>query len=160
MYFENFSDGDRLWAYGFAVRLAPAQAETVKEELTRFCKNWQVHGKPLNAAFELIDDQFAFLATDGKASGCSIDSSVALFKDIKLKHGFDAIDPNLIFFRSKRGVEAVSRPEFQVLVAAGEITDETPVFNLTITTVGELRNGAFELPFKESWHARAFKQLV
>ena len=160
MHFKGFSDDARLWAYGFAVRLAPDQAETVRTELTKFCDSWQVHGKPVDGSFELIDDQFALLAAADDVSGCSIDSSVAVFKDIKLKHGLDALDANLIFFRSKRGVEAVSRPEFQVLVAAGEIFDDTPVFNLTLRTVGEFNKGLFELPFKESWQAKAFKEMV
>jgi hypothetical protein len=36
------------------------------------------------------------------------------------------------------------------------VTPSTPVFDNTITTVGELREGAWERPAAESWHGRAF----
>ena len=154
--FENFSDRARLWAYGFEVRLTPAQRDVVEEALRRFVENWQVHGKPVKGDFIILENQIALLVTDDDVSGCSIDSSVAVFKEINMTHGWNALNQNLVFFRSKRGIEAVSRPEFQVLVAAGEITDDTKVFDFTCTTLGQLRTGGFERPFSESWHAAAF----
>jgi len=160
VYFKDYSDESHLWAYGFAARLTAAQANTLRNELANFCENWKVHGKLLKGTFELFDDQFVLLATDGDISGCSIDSSVALFKNIKLSHGLDALDPNLMFYRGKRGIEAVSRIDFKTLVAEGEISDKTPVFNLSVSNVGDLRKGFFERPFEQSWHAKAFKQLA
>ncbi len=154
--FETFSNDARIWVYGFDVRLSPAQYNIVKEHLDAFCANWQVHGKPVRGAWHIIENQITLLVTDDDVSGCSIDSSVAVFKSLKMTHGLNALDQNLIFFRSKRGIEAVSRPEFQVLVAAGEVTDQTVVFDFTCGTLGDLRDGKFERPFKESWHAKAF----
>ncbi len=154
--FENFSDGARLWAYGFEVRLTPAQRDVVEAALRRFISEWQVHGKPVKGDFIILENQIVLLVTDDDVSGCSIDSSVAVFKQINMEHGWNALNPNLVFFRSKRGIEAVSRPEFQVLVAAGEIKDDTKVLDFTCTTLGQLRQGGFERPFAESWHAAAF----
>jgi len=154
--FDAFSDNARMWAYGFDVRLNPNQFQIVKEHLDAFCQNWQVHGKPVRGAWEMIENQIVMLVTDDDVSGCSIDSSVAVFKELKMTYGLNALDPNLVFFRSKRGIEAVSRPEFQVLVAAGEIDDDTIVFDMTCIRLGDARQGKFERPFKESWHANAF----
>ena len=163
MIFENSPETSRVWVYGFSLLLSPEQKEIVQAKLDVFKSNWQYHGKPVNGDYEIIDNQFVILTTNDTISGCSIDSSVSMFKELKLVDGLDALDLNLIFFRSERGVEAVSRPEFQVLVSAGEIGDETKVFDLSIETVADIHNGLFELNFKNSWHGKAFKnsnQLV
>jgi len=157
MIFENSPDSSRVWVYGFSLLLSPEQKETVKAKLDQFKSTWQYHGKPVNGDYEIVDNQFVILTTNDTISGCSIDSSVSVFKELKLIDGLDALDLNLIFFRSKRGIEAVSRPEFQVLVSAGEITDDTKVFNLSIETVSDIQNGLFEIDFIKSWHGQAFK---
>jgi hypothetical protein len=156
MIFENSPKSSKVWAYGFGIMLSPEQKEIVKTKLEEFKSNWQYHGKPVNGDFEIVDNQFVLLTTNDTISGCSIDSSVAVFKELKLTYGLDALDQNLIFFRSKRGIEAVSRPEFQVLVSAGEINDNTKVFNLMVSSVADIHDGKFELEFRESWHSKAF----
>ncbi len=157
MIFENYSEKTPLWVYGFNILLSAEHKEVVQSRLEEFISNWQYHGKAVKGDFEIIENQFVLITTNDSISGCSIDSSVAVFKELKLTFGLDALDQNLIFFRSKRGIEAVSRPEFNVLVTAGEILDNTKVFNLSISTVGDFHNGQFELDFKNSWHSRAFK---
>jgi hypothetical protein len=37
-----------------------------------------------------------------------------------------------------------------------EVGEETMVFDNTARTVGALRAGEWERPFRESWHAKAF----
>ncbi|NOG43662.1 MAG: ABC transporter ATPase [Calditrichaeota bacterium] len=157
MVLESSPGTSRVWVYGFNLLLSPEQKAIVQSKLEEFKSGWQYHGKAVNGDFEIIHDQFVLLTTNDSISGCSIDSSVAVFKELKLIHGLDALDQNLIFFRSKRGVEAVSRPEFQVLVTAGEINENTKVFNLSVSSINEVREGKFEVNFKNSWHSQAFK---
>jgi len=42
------------------------------------------------------------------------------------------------------------------LVASGTVSQETVVFDNTLTTVGAVRDGRWELPAADSWHGRAF----
>ena len=51
-------------------------------------------------------------------------------------------------------VHAVSRADFQELVAAGQVDANTPVFDGTVQFIGDLRRGGFETTFAKSWHAR------
>jgi hypothetical protein len=53
-------------------------------------------------------------------------------------------------------VRAVERPEFRRLAQAGEVSEDTVVFDNTVATVGDLRAGRWEKPFRDAWHARAF----
>jgi hypothetical protein len=158
MILENSPDSSRVWVYGFINKLSPHQKEIVILKLEEFKSNWQYHGKPVSGDYEILEDRFVFLTTNDGISGCSIDSSVALFKDLKLQHALDALDQNLIFFRAKDGIEAVSRADFQAKVSDGEILDDTQVFNLTITTIADIRKGQFELDFTRSWHNQAFRR--
>ena len=160
MILENSPREAKVWVYGFKEILNPQNKELVQTKLDSFILNWQYHGKPVNGDFEIVDDHFVILTTNDSISGCSIDSSVALFKELKNNHSLDALDQNLIFYRSSEGVNAVKRHEFQVLVSMDKITDSTKVFNLSVTSVGDVHNGDFELDFIESWHSQAFKRNI
>ncbi|MNR22684.1 hypothetical protein D3C85_1396530 [compost metagenome] len=58
-------------------------------------------------------------------------------------------------YKSTSGVAVVNRSGFERLLAAGEIDDNTLVFDNTITYEHQLDN-AWVVPFKESWHKRLF----
>ena len=53
-------------------------------------------------------------------------------------------------------MQGVPRPDFRRLAQAGEVGEETVVFDNTIGSVGDVRAGRWERPFRESWHARSF----
>ena len=44
---------------------------------------------------------------------------------------------------------------FEKLIAEGKVTDHTVVFNNMVTTLAEL-NVNWEVPMKDSWHAKVF----
>ena len=64
----------------------------------------------------------------------------------------------IVFFRDAEGqIRHLPRRAFREEVSAGRITADTPVFDLSITTLGELRDGRFERPAGTAWHATAFR---
>jgi hypothetical protein len=71
--------------------------------------------------------------------------------------GVSMLDSSLVFYRDSAGaVQAGTRAEFRKRVEAGDIDAETPVFDNTIRSVGDIRDGGWEKPMAESWHGRAF----
>ena len=70
--------------------------------------------------------------------------------------GVALVDHAPILFRREDAVERVSRDEFAQLVADGEVGLETTVFNNTLTQVGQVRDGQWEVAVSKSWHAQAF----
>jgi hypothetical protein len=72
------------------------------------------------------------------------------------KLGIDLVANSPVFYRGDSGIRRVTREEFTESLQAGIVDPDTIVFDNTIQSVSELRNGRWELPAKESWHARAF----
>ena len=157
MAFENLPDESRIWIYGFDRPLESDQYRIVKERLDRFKNEWLYHGNSVTGDYDIIENQFVIIATNEAISGCSIDSSVAVFKEFKYELDLDALNQNLVYFRDNTKIRTVSRAEFQELVNNGQVNEDTIVFNLLINHLGSLKRGNFETAFKNSWHCKAFK---
>ncbi len=158
MNFENLSDDAQIWIYGFDRSVSEMEKSFITTELKIFTEQWKSHGKPVNGQFKILHDRFAVLAIprEDYISGCSVDSSVRIFKNIKETLHVEALDVNLVFYLKNGEIKAAIRFEFQNLIDQGEIDSNTIVFDTTIQTLGELRSGKFERPLSESWHADYF----
>lgn len=159
--FTQLPDDARLWAYGLDRELTDAEIGKVTQILDAFMANWASHQAPVDGSYKLVDARFVVMAgqcADG-VSGCSTDSSVHAVREIEAALDINAFDRSLVFFRNGGGsVVAVARSDFQELVTNGHVTDETIVFDTTITSVADFRGGRLETTFAKSWHAKAFKR--
>jgi len=157
--FAQMPDDARLWVYALDRAIAPDEMESVNDFLAAFVGQWQSHGVPVAGSYEVFEARFLLITgycTDN-ISGCSTDASVRVVKDIEKAHGFNAFDRTLVFFRDAGGkVIGVKRGDFQELVNQGHAGPGTVVFDTTVETVGDLREGKFETTFELSWHGRAF----
>jgi len=158
MDFKSFTDDARIWIYGFDRTLSEHEKIIADELLNKFVRDWKSHGSPVRAQYALTCNRFAILAVSAEdvISGCSIDSSIKIFKDLKEKLGVNALDVNLVFYRTGQEIRSTNRLEFQNMIDRGAIGQETMVFDTTIQTLGDLRSGKFERPLSTSWHARVF----
>lgn len=157
--FAGFPDEAKLWVYPLSRPLSEDDRRRAASRLDAFLREWNSHGAPVHGGYEIVEDRFILIAgwVDGGVGGCSTDSMMRVMKTLRQEDGIDGFDRSLVFFRdSKQRVQAVSRADFQALVAAGQVDGDTTVFDATITFVGDLRRGAFETTFSKSWHARAF----
>ena len=128
-------------------------------EVDAFLTGWASHREAVAAAREWRYDRFLLVAADEnvtRLSGCSVDKLVRLMKTLGEEMAAGLVDPDGVYFRAGGGIERLARADFARLVESGAVSDETTVFNNTVTRLGELRSGRWELPFRESWHARAF----
>ena len=162
MDFQNFSvfgDDSQLWVYPFREPLTEPTSRLVEQTLNEFLPGWASHGTAVRGRFLIYADRFLLLTGDCPAgiSGCAIDSSVGNLKVLRDQHGLDGLDRSLILFRDTEGrILAEHFSDFQKLTSCGRILPNTPVFDTTITTLGELRAGGLEKPFQDSWHAARF----
>ena len=157
--FPKFSDSARIWCYGFSHTLTAEQRGIVERKLTEFLSTWNSHGTSVNGDGMVIYNTFVMLAVDpfDSVSGCSIDSSVRMLKDLKHLHQLDALNQALIHYREASQILSAVREDFQSLIQSGKLGLKTTVFNNTITNLGEVRGGDWEVPLRDSWHARAFQ---
>src|SRR5690606_23394309 len=123
-----------------------------------FTSQWKAHGKALAAKAEIRYNRFVVIMVDDSVApptGCSIDKSVHLLKEIESELGITLFDRMQVAYRDNEDIKAVPRTEFERLVATGEVTDETVVFNNLVASYSELET-KWEVPLRESWHAKVF----
>jgi len=150
----------RLWIFAASRPLAPDESAALLSRVDRFVEGWLAHGHPVVGARDWRHDRFLLIGADERAtgvSGCSIDSLFRVFKELEGQFGAGLLDRSGVWFRDGAGeIRSVSRPEFRALAASGEVTTDTVVFDNTLTTVGELNGGRWEVPVRDAWHAQAF----
>jgi hypothetical protein len=157
--FSQLPDTARLWIFPADRPLAPEEARLLAAAIEEGLAAWAAHGSPVTWGYELADDQFLLLGVDESTtalSGCSIDGAIRQMRDLEARIGVSFLDSGRIFFREEGAVRVLPRTAFRERVRSGAITGETPVLDPVLGRVSEWRQGRFELPFAESWHARAF----
>jgi len=156
--FESLSPNARAWVFGSSV---PLITESSRKQLLavvdEHLSQWRAHGVPLVCSREFRDDRFLVVAVDESAtgaSGCSIDGLFRTLQSLQSSLGTTLVGGGPLFYRDGEGaVACVDRAGFADAVAAGGITADTPVFDLTVANVADWR-GSFEKPAAKSWHAR------
>jgi hypothetical protein len=158
--FPSLPDEARVWVFASPVPLSAGAATEVLRRVDDFLSEWHAHGHAVAGSRELLHDRFLLIAADEEAtgvSGCSIDSLFRVLKQVEMELGISMLDSSLVFYRDASGlVEAVDRAEFRKRVGGGDVTENTLVFDNTIRTIRDIRNGGWEKPMAESWHGRAF----
>jgi hypothetical protein len=153
---ENLPDTARAWVFGADRDLADAKNDLLLQEVDAFLSQWRAHGFPLTAGRDWRHQRFLTVAVDQStagASGCSIDGLFRSLKALEPKLGASLVTGGLVFYRDADGkIQSVDRERFTALGAQGKIQPDTPVFDPTVTTLGEWR-ARFELEAGQSWHA-------
>jgi hypothetical protein len=157
--FDALPADARLWIFAAERDLTPHERDHLLGAVDVFLDRWQAHAHPLTSARELRHDRFLLIAVDeaaAGASGCSIDALVRDIKRVESTLGLALVDHGPVLFRDGDTIARVPRDEFSALARAGSVTPQTVVFNNTLTRVGDVRAGRWEVPASQSWHAAAF----
>jgi hypothetical protein len=158
----QISENSRVWIYQSNRSLSSAEETNIQQKLDDFTSQWLAHGSQLTARAEIRYQRFIILMVDeamAGATGCSIDKSVNMMKEIEKQFDITLFDRFNIAYRTETGIDSCGRNEFEKLLASGEINENTIVFNNLVQTAGEL-NTKWEVPLKDSWHARVFSDLI
>lgn len=154
----HISENSRVWIYQSSREFTPEEQVEIQETLNQFTAQWLAHGASLAAKGELRYGRFLILVVDeaqAGATGCSIDQSVRLMKELEKRYNVDLFDRFNIAYRDNGTIKVVDRNAFESLLANGTVTEDTIVFNNLAATWKELES-RWEIPMKESWHAQVF----
>ncbi|MDZ7779543.1 MAG: hypothetical protein U5R14_06335 [Gemmatimonadota bacterium] len=157
--FETLPDHGRLWVFPASRSLSGSEREQLLNEVDAFLETWAAHGRPLKASRELRDDRFLVVGVDVDAaspSGCSIDALVNGLEELAERFGITLTDHAPVRYRDDGEIRQVSRPEFRSLAKNGRIGPDVRVFDTTLTTIAQLRQGGLEGRAADTWHGRAF----
>ena len=162
--FTELPDDARVWVYGADRRLTADETTALRGDLIRFLDQWTAHGAQLRAAVDIMEQRFIAIAADeasASASGCSIDAMGRYLAQIERGLSVSLLDGTRVFYRSADGeVTACDRPTFRQRVRDGRITESTRVFDLTIGTLAELREGRLERALADSWHRKLVAEVL
>ena len=163
--FSQLSDSARLWIYGCERAFSETETKTLTDQLNAFMEQWTAHKRELTTAWELRYNQFILIGVDEHrmtASGCSIDSLVRSLREFEKHIASVIIGTNSkIFYRNEhQTIHCLERSEFKALVERDIVNEDTIVFNNTLQTLHELRQGKWEVPMKASWHSEVFGRAL
>lgn len=156
---DDLPDTARLWIFGADRRPGPREAARVRDRARRFVERWTAHREELAAGVDWRRDRFLLVAVDESrvaASGCSIDELMHFLADLERETGVGLTETAPVWFRDPREdgrIRTVPRRRFRELAGDGVVGPETIVYDLTADRLGALREGRWELPAREAWHA-------
>lgn len=157
--FEDLPSDARLWIFAAERPLSTQESNRVLAETDAFIDQWTAHGIPLAAGRELRYHQFVLVGVDERAagvSGCSIDALVRRMQQLESALGVELVNNGPVLYREGGAIERVSRERFAELAASGTVGLTTHVFDNTLTRVGDLKAGKWEVKAADAWHGRAF----
>jgi len=157
-----FSPQSRVWIYQSNRKFTSAEEVEILTKLEAFTSQWKAHGNELMARAEIRYGYFIILTVDesqANVTGCSIDSSVRIIKDIELAYNVDLFNRFNIAYKIDGEVHVQGKEDFETLVNIKNVTLETTVYNNMVQTLQELET-KWEVPFKDSWHSTVFAHLL
>lgn len=154
--FDQLPEHARVWVFASDRPLTKDESSTLLGEVDQFLSNWKAHGAALRSAREWRDDRFLAIGVDPtaeQASGCSIDGLFRGLQALERALATGLVAGGRVFYRDAKGAPQLAlRKDVASLYAKGVITEDTPVFDTSITDAKAWRE-RFVKPARESWVA-------
>jgi hypothetical protein len=157
-----FSPQSKVWIYQSNRKFSAQETASIQETLNNFVAQWTAHGHQLKAKAEIFHDYFIVLTVDqevANATGCSIDASVRVIKDIETKFNLDLFDRFNMAYLIDGEVNVVTKEDFETLISIKKIGLDTIVFNNLVQTLEEFGQ-KWQVPLKDSWHKNVFAEQL
>lgn len=149
--YSEIADSSRVWIYQSDRNLSDNEVVFIQQKLLAFCNDWKAHQAHLKSSYKVLHNRFVILLVDEQqlnASGCSIDSSVKIIKEIESGFGIDLFNRTQIAFEEEGEIKTLPTPDFKKVVQ-----EQTIVFNNLVTTKADLEEN-WRTEAKNSWHAK------
>ncbi|MCH7402614.1 hypothetical protein ACFOUP_18050 [Belliella kenyensis] len=158
--FDQMPAHARVWVYQADRRFTKEELYWIEERLTSFCDQWNTHGSMMPTSFQVKFGQVVILAVDESklgASGCSIDSSVRVMREIEERFEVNLLDQGKVsFLENEDSLVVNSVFGIKDKVAKGELHPDSITLNPLVKLKGDLENNWLLLA-KESWLNKYFQ---
>lgn len=151
--FAEFPPQARVWVYQASRLLTEKETNIIREKAKAFALNWNAHKQPLTADAEVVHNLFLILIADEAkiaASGCSIDSSVHVVKELEQElqlHFFDRLN---VAYQIENSISLANYQTLIEDIKTGKLKNDVLIFNNVIQTKGELET-SWLIPISQSW---------
>lgn len=159
---NELNSNARVWLYGAKRPFTNAETDHIVARLNQFCSEWAAHGDKLLCGFQLVNNQIILLAVDEEnvaASGCSIDTSVQVIRDIDAAYQLDLFQRLRAFVVNGDNIEANSINELKALINSDQVNEETMVVNTMVNTLEDVQK-RFVMPIHETWMKQYLKKAA
>lgn len=156
--FDQLSNQSKVWIYASQAPLTNEQTAIISKELMAFTNDWQAHGVELKASYEIKHNHFVVIGVDEShhtPSGCSIDKSVQVIKNIESQLGIDLMNRMVVYVLADDSVKTYAVNKLPSAIQDGVLHVDSQVFDNTITSLEKYRNEWLK-PAQETWLHRYF----
>ena len=153
-------DEARLWLLALA---QPTEAAALAPDMDALIGRWRHKGVQYQGAWTLLENRILAVAEPTLAaepSGCAIDGMLRGVNQLAAKAGVLLEDPQAILVRLRDGIHAIPRADLQARLEDGTLDGATPILDLALLTLGELRQGRLEKPLAATWIGRKHLRAV
>jgi hypothetical protein len=154
--FETLPDSARVWVFGSDRPLSEEATTSLLKSVEGYLEQWKAHGEPLTVGYEWRFGRLLVVGVDQRpagATGCSIDGLFRVLQGLEPQLGAKVVGGGRVFYRDSQGeVQSVERHELKSLADSGAISENSVIFDTSLTDLGSLRSG-FERAARKSWAA-------
>lgn len=130
--FDQLPPDSRVWIYQADRSFSEAEEEMISNSMKEFCSQWSAHGNPLETSFEVKHSQFIVLGVNENAagaSGCSIDGSVRVLKELAAALKIDFFDRTKVAFLREGEIKLYPVQELPMVFKSGILSGSSITFN-------------------------------
>lgn len=134
--FSQMPPNAKVWIYASDKIINASQLETIHQMAVPFIQNWTAHQNQLKAEFAVLYHCFlVFMVDEGfnEISGCGIDKSVKLVKEIEQATGLNLFDRLKIQIFENQNIHIYSKTEIVEKIENNTLTSNVKTFNNQIT---------------------------
>jgi hypothetical protein len=157
-----FSPQSKVWIYQSNRKFSDSETAEIATILEDFISKWTAHGHQLKARAEIFYQHFIVLTVDqdvANATGCAIDASVRIMKEIEQKFNLDLFDRFNMAYKIDNEVHVAPKEDFETLISIKKIDESTVVFNNLVQTLEEFEQ-KWEVSMANSWHKSVFAEQL
>lgn len=153
-------DDARLWLLALT---RPTEPAVLAPELEALLGRWRHKGVQYQGVWTLLENRILAVAEPILAtqpSGCAIDGMLRGVNQMVARLGLSLEDPQAVLVRLPDGIRAFPRSDLEARLADGTLEGATPVLDLALLTLGDLRQGRLERSLAATWIGRKYLKPV
>ncbi len=151
--FSQMPPNAKVWIYASDKIISHEQLIIINDMAIPFIQNWTAHQNQLKAEFAVLYNCFLIFMVDegfNEISGCGIDKSVNLVKDIEKQTNLNLFNRLKIQLINNNEVTIFNKTDIISKIENGETNSFTKTFNNQITTKADFDNN-WIIPLEHAW---------
>lgn len=160
--FNQLSENSSVWIYLPDRELSNSEKDYIAQKLEDFCNDWTAHNNSLKASYSFFYGHVIVLAVDNghhHASGCSIDKSVKVMKELESALTVGFFNRLLIPVVKNNRLATHTPASVKEAIARGEVLETDPILDLSITTLKQFQQNPTQV-ISNSWAKKFFQQAT